>query len=486
MKKVIIRADGNLNMGYGHVIRSLALAEILRSTYECIFAIQAPDEFLRQEIQKVCSAMVELPEESDFKKEAERFALDICQPEDMVVLDGYQFGQEYQQQVKQRVFKLISIDDIFATHFYSDVVINHTSGINPKKYSTEPYTRLYLGTDYLILRPPFLRAANKFETGKTLRAFINLGGTDHKNYTVKSLRKCLAIPTLKSIDVVIGSLYPFSKELDRLIQNHPDRIINVHSNLSAQDMADLMQKSAIGICSASTVAYEYCLTGGLLLIYKIVPNQKNLYSFLIKNKIAFPAAQADDIGKKLHSPNFISDYQQHRKKVISGNSEVNLKKIFYDLELERNLEIRKATEEDVLVYFNWVNEASVRRNSIRQEPILLEDHTRWFQKKVSDPSSNLYIFHKEGKPVGQVRLDKHRAFGEIDYSIDMDFRNLGMGKIILNKAIEAFKTENPGVGIKGVVKESNIASNRVFLSLGFSLKGKKMIDGVTYHVYIKK
>ena len=36
--KIYIRADGNSGIGLGHVIRSLALAEMLKEDFNCIFA----------------------------------------------------------------------------------------------------------------------------------------------------------------------------------------------------------------------------------------------------------------------------------------------------------------------------------------------------------------------------------------------------------------------------------------------------------------
>ena len=37
LKKILFRADGNEEIGYGHVIRSLALADMLKENFECIF-----------------------------------------------------------------------------------------------------------------------------------------------------------------------------------------------------------------------------------------------------------------------------------------------------------------------------------------------------------------------------------------------------------------------------------------------------------------
>ncbi|MDR1895166.1 MAG: UDP-2,4-diacetamido-2,4,6-trideoxy-beta-L-altropyranose hydrolase, partial [Prevotellaceae bacterium] len=37
-RKIIFRADAGLNIGYGHFIRSLALADMLKNDFDILFA----------------------------------------------------------------------------------------------------------------------------------------------------------------------------------------------------------------------------------------------------------------------------------------------------------------------------------------------------------------------------------------------------------------------------------------------------------------
>lgn len=147
------------------------------------------------------------------------------------------------------------------------------------------------------------------------------------------------------------------------------------------------------------------------------------------------------------------------------------------------LNIRKATIDDVMLYFDWANNKTVRQNSINKEPISLENHKKWFAKKVNSEHSLLYLFELENAPLGQVRFDINKEDADIDYSIDQQFRGRGFGKKILAGAIEAFKKENLDKDIVGIVKKKNIPFAKVFEYLGFFLEKEKIIDGNTYQCY---
>ena len=73
----------------------------------------------------------------------------------MVVIDGYQFDTEYQQKVKKSGASLVCLDDLHNQHFVADIIINHAPGVDPGKYSAEPYTQYLLGPSYALLRPAF-------------------------------------------------------------------------------------------------------------------------------------------------------------------------------------------------------------------------------------------------------------------------------------------------------------------------------------------
>ena len=95
-----------------------------------------------------------------------------------------------------------------------------------------------------------------------------------------------------------------------------------------------------------------------------------------------------------------------------------------------------------------------------------ENHRVWFDFKISDENTKFFIFEtKQNTPIGQVRLEKENDQWLIDFSVDCNFRGLGLGFVFLNKVIKIFQSEK----FIAKVKSENIASIKTFEKLGFEL-----------------
>jgi len=132
----------------------------------------------------------------------------------------------------------------------------------------------------------------------------------------------------------------------------------------------------------------------------------------------------------------------------------------------QKLTIEEASVEDVNILFDWANDLEVRANAFNSKKILWEDHLNWFQSKLKNSNSKIFILRLNGVPVGQIRFDYINKFWEIDYSIDNLFRGKGLGKKIVELGIKKLNSEG---FIKAKVKKTNPVSIRVFQKLGFEL-----------------
>ncbi|HEY4650407.1 MAG TPA: UDP-2,4-diacetamido-2,4,6-trideoxy-beta-L-altropyranose hydrolase, partial [Pontibacter sp.] len=208
-RRIIFRADGNSRIGLGHVVRSLALAAMLRDDFECVFAIQEPDDALKVQILETCHGIISLPVCAPSE---ERFTYELAayiSEEEIVVLDGYSFDTVYQQTIKARGAALVCIDDIQAYTFVADVVLNQAGSVEAAKYKVAPYTKLLLDPAYALLRPPFLAVSKQNRTlpeGES-RLLLNLGGADPENYTLRLAQEIASLHKATTIDIVVGSAY---------------------------------------------------------------------------------------------------------------------------------------------------------------------------------------------------------------------------------------------------------------------------------------
>ena len=67
--------------------------------------------------------------------------------------------------------------------------------------------------------------------------------------------------------------------------------------------------------------------------------------------------------------------------------------------------LRKATLQDKKLIYNWANDPDTRKNSFNQETIKWEDHEAWYDKRMADDNTKMYIFMDFFMAIGQVRLD---------------------------------------------------------------------------------
>lgn len=322
--KIYFRADGHTKMGLGHVIRSLALAEMLNEDFECHFIIRNPLETLKQQILEICDSIIELPDSKEDMEEVELLCQKYFTGTEIVVLDGYHFVTAYQQTIKNQGCKVVCIDDIHAYHFVADIVINHGGGVTKDDYSVETYTKLCLGLKYSLLREPFRVAATKRDySGREFDSvFICLGGADPKNDTLKVLKKCIATNKFSKFYLVTGGAYIHGKVLNDYVSRSKLQI-QVLSNLSPKQMIKYMKRCATAVTPPSTISYEYLSVGGLLYLHTIADNQKKIGNYFIKEKIAFPFSQINK------TPNVMLNRSLKKQSVLfDGLIQKHLLKIF--------------------------------------------------------------------------------------------------------------------------------------------------------------
>lgn len=471
VSKVYFRVDGNTKIGLGHVIRCLALADMLHGHFECVFLVQTLPSALEKQITKN-HQLINLPAYNDLQEEARAIANKHLDVSKIVVLDGYNFKLDYQKAIKANGCKLVCIDDLHAWHFVADVVINHAGTVKPSDYSHESYTKLCLGTGYALLRTPFLEVAQQPRMfNKIEKAFICFGGSDYLNLSAKTIEACLQTNAFEEIHAVLGASYPFYEELKTFAAKNPG--IFLHQNLSASEMRQLMTTCELAITSASSISYEACSVGMYLIAGWYADNQKFLYQYLTENELAIGAGNFEDIREvvqtSLKVPRNYKALLQKQKKHFDGKNQRRLVHTFY----ETLMKVRQANDADKRLYFDWANDPEVRANAFNSEPIAWDSHNSWFNKAIRDSNRYLFTCESANVPVGQVRIDINDTLsgqeGVIDYSIDKQYRGLGLGQVIIEKAIQEVKQYRNDIKLIAKVKPENIASKKTFEKSGFTL-----------------
>lgn len=145
--------------------------------------------------------------------------------------------------------------------------------------------------------------------------------------------------------------------------------------------------------------------------------------------------------------------------------------------------IELASKLDSESIFNLSNDPLVRSSAFNKKPIIWEDHIVWFSQKLKDKDSTFYVVKTSaGALIAYVRFDYsdfllNKKENIITIHLHKDFRGKGLGKKILNEVLTLFLNNNDSTKtIIAFIREENIASQKTFSSLGFSL-----IEKISYN-----
>lgn len=462
-QRVYFRADAGADIGYGHFIRTLALADMLKKDFDCAFFTCHPTPYQVGEMEKVC-AYVALQEETHYDD-----FLSYLKGDEIVVLDNYFFTTDYQRAIKEKGCRLVCIDDMHDKHYVADVVINHGQ-TNPTLFEVEPYTKLCLGFDWALLRKPFLEAAKRkhISSDSLERVAVCFGGSDIYDITGYFVNRVLKFPTVKCVSAVVGDAYRFhSKE-------KADSRLVYRSRLTADEMACLFCDSDMVICSASSVCIEALACGAKVAAGWYVDNQIDFYNLLTSNGWIVGLGYVEHPIVDLRIANFI---QQENPNIDSYIQERYVS-LFQDLECGHYL--REIRSEDVDLLYRWVNDPVVRQSAFNTGEISYGDHCNWFTRCLQREDIKIYILVGNGALAGQARLNiEENGDALIDYSIASEYRGQGLGHIVIELLCEKVKYMKNINSLVAYVKPENKLSQKVFLKNGFlEHKGKMISENV--------
>lgn len=409
-RKIYFRADAGPEIGYGHYIRSLALADMLKQDFDCTMFTQTPTDYQLHEATGICP-VIALPADNS---KLDCF-LNQLQGDEIVVLDNYFFTTDYQRSIKAKGCKLVCIDDIHDKHYVADVVINH--GVDSKLlFDVEPYTKLCLGYPYALLRKPFLKSVTEERHKKGVIA-VCFGGSDPHNLTKRYVEHLIKNPWVEQVIAIVGDGYQYQETLS----SFPN--LEIHSKLSADAIANLFRSAEAVVCSASTTAYEALACGTRVYAGWYVDNQQDFYKHLCVMKSIIP------LGNLLEDePSFDTNIP-----TLSVNlkvSKFNLRKVFWQLAW-REVNYTDLTEEESLQVWQTRNLPEIRKWMFNPNPFSWEEHSR-FVTSLAQQQEKLYMAFFDGKQLiaSYDLIDIHEGQAECGLFLHPDYEGKGIASMI--------------------------------------------------------
>lgn len=480
-KSILFRADGNSSIGLGHLYRLFSLVEMLKKEYKFVFLTK---ETSTKEVIPSDYMVDLIPENITITEEPDWLKKKYKSSEYIIIGDGYQFNSIYQQQIKKNGFQLIYVDDLITNKMFADVIINHSPGVSVEDYLKEDYTSFALGTKYSLLRPEFLKLAKKERKIKDINsAFVCFGGADPFNLTVKAVEGLLEVKEFEKIHVVLGGAYK-KKEIFELEKKF--RILKIHQNLSEIDLSNVMLECNFAIAPSSTILYEICSVKMLVLSGYYVDNQKKIYEELARESIIIEGGDFTDYTTFDFKEKIISifknvkieKYIKNQKKFFDGKSKARLLGVVNQL----NISFVKASEEDMLMVYNWSNDSLVRKNSYESKPIELESHKKWYLSKIKSSNTIFLIALVNGEKAGVVRFEIDVNSSIVGILIPEKYRGQKLASELLIESSKLYFNKFD-VPIHAYIKKENIASIKSFEKANYMYLKEECVKGSLSFVY---
>jgi len=282
---VALRVDGGKDIGMGHIMRTMALANDLKKKEknEEVFYITKDDQKAVNKLKENDFEVVIIDKDLSYEKEIEKVK-DIIKKRKVnkLITDSYEIDQSYLIEMRKVVDKLVTIHDYAPFAFPSHVVINGNAYAEDLDYqSYYGDTEFLLGTDYLLLREEFRNLPEIEVRDKAQNILVTVGGYDLRNLTPKIIDALNSIDLDEMeeqyidkenlhIDVVIG---PSFDNVDEIVEEVRKSSLDISLNFNVKKMSELMIKSDIAISSGGSTLYELAVTKTPALVLLQAENQ---------------------------------------------------------------------------------------------------------------------------------------------------------------------------------------------------------------------
>ncbi|MCE8038919.1 UDP-2,4-diacetamido-2,4,6-trideoxy-beta-L-altropyranose hydrolase [Halomonas sp. MCCC 1A11062] len=440
-KAIAFRVDASLEIGSGHVMRCLTLADVLHELgAECHFICREHPGHLCDVIEARGFVVHHLQKQDSEVEPASEFETRpahahwlggsweqdaaACLPilselsPTWLVVDHYALDHRWETTVLDGLPalapRLLVIDDLADRRHVADLLLDQNLGRKAEDYRglVPDACQVLAGPGYALLRPEFRewREASlnrRSREPRLQRLLINLGGVDRDNVTGQVLDALAAcdLPDSLQICVVMGATAPWRETVTAQARAMPwptEVVFNV------SDMAQRMAEADLAIGAAGSTSWERCCLGLPTLIVVLADNQEESARALVENRAALLLNVAElketlqrQLGA-LASPGVLSTISKKAAELVDGQG---VARVLAEMQHVSRHRLRSMEEHDLERVLAWRNHPDVRRFMYTQRMITLDEHLTWFERARQTPERHLLIYEQDGQPLGVVNLN---------------------------------------------------------------------------------
>ena len=301
--KIAFRVDASIQIGTGHVMRCLTLAdELTRQGHKCQFICREHEGHLGDLVVSKGYELtllpgfqsVERPQNDssdqtysnwlgcDWQTDAQQCSeiLSRFKP-DWLVVDHYALYFRWEDVSRRYVRRILVIDDLADRVHSCDLLLDQNLGRNEADYQdlVPDHCSLLIGPRFALLRPEFARlreySLKRREHPKLRKLLITMGGVDKDNATgmVLEVLKGCHLPADCRIDVVMGTNAPWLGDVQEMVTQMP---WPTEISVNVDDMAQRMADADLAIGAAGSTSWERCCLGLPTLMAVLADNQQSI------------------------------------------------------------------------------------------------------------------------------------------------------------------------------------------------------------------
>ena len=342
--KVVFRVDASLQMGTGHVMRCLTLAQALKYNEANIEFICRKHEgnlidkirlngFNVHELEvleKVDDKLAHSHSHSHWLGATQQQDADDCldilkaEKTNWLIVDHYSLDEQWQKRLKPYYEKLMVIDDLADRKHQCDVLLDQNFGRSYQDYKdlVPASAKLLMGSEYALLRSEFEKyrqySLDRRKDEKFKKLLVNMGGADQDNITGKVIERLQVakLPKDLEITVVMGKTAP---HLASVITSANKLTYRSEVKVDVDNMAELMANADIAIGASGATTWERCCLGLPTIQLITAYNQEFIASKL--NKInAIKLVKIDNVIENLENFQYwMQSTGENASKVTNGS-----------------------------------------------------------------------------------------------------------------------------------------------------------------------
>ena len=289
--KVAFRVDVSNQIGTGHFMRCLALADELKKQGACMCFLSQnlpthlSDMLSKRKYESVLLGADDVEQTIDELAHASWLGVSqeydatatveflSCQAFDWLVVDNYALDFRWESIVRKNVKKIMVIDDLADRRHDCDILLdqNYYADMQARYSDKVPlHCQLLLGPNYALLREEFraLREKVKVRNGEVKKVLVFFGGVDVDNYTFQAIEAIAELNLGLQVDVVIGAQHPFKEMIENACIKH-----GYVCHVQTPRIAELMFEADFAIGAGGSASWERCCLGLPSLLVALADNQ---------------------------------------------------------------------------------------------------------------------------------------------------------------------------------------------------------------------